>query len=353
MQPRTDIRHRIFAALAVMSEGEGALRFLDYVGERDREALASLIPLYAGEGQEGLDLDQFVRHLVASEHFSSIAEIHPAWILEHLRGEPPRVVGLILRSLPSRHVRYLLEHLPPMLRDRMPNMLESFAVARPILELMRRRFERHFLPMRVTRSIEHPGFEHLFFLRGEELAELIRDVGLQELAIALSGMSSKVLHLIFNRLSLKDAKRLQRRIKGLSGVSTELYRQARGNVLETEGQHEGAERMLLSVGLVALACAMDREHEHLAKLLMQKIAPADGYLLKRFMGERKLRGGAEVAEQRRAMILGIVGVLAAEGRISQEWRRFAPDAEPPPPESPDEPLDRSISEETGSLKTLE
>ena len=232
-------------------------------------------------------MESLISQKVASEHFSSIAEVHPAWIMEHLRGEPPRVVGLILRSLPSSHVRYLLKHLPPMLRDCMPNMVESFSVRPEILEIIRRRFESRFLPMRITRAVTHPGFEYLYFLRIEELAELVRELGIHEMAMALAGMSSKALHMIFNRLDLKDAKRLQRRMKGVAGITPELHRQARFNLLEIEGCHEGSEKMLASVGLAALASAAGGEHTMLAKLVQQKLAPAEGYLLKRFLDERK------------------------------------------------------------------
>jgi hypothetical protein len=348
-------RQRMVAALAVQDEGEAALRLLDYLAERDCDACEKLIQLFAAEQAEGLDLGQLVRQMVASEEFSSIAEVHPAWILERLRGEPPRVVGLILRSLPSKHVRYLLDHLPPMLRDRIPNMVEAFGVAKPVLELIRRRFERHFLPMRVTHAIEHPGFEHLYFLKGEELEVVIRDLGLTELAIALSGMSTKALHLIFNRLSLKDAKRLQRRIRELKGISTELYRQARYSLLAVEGRHEGAERLLVSAGLAALACALGQEHGYLARLLQQKLAPVDGYLLKRFIDEHKSRFDESIAVERRGMIVQHVALLAHEERVSPQWARFAPEVAAPPvrDERASDETDPAIDEETGEVKALE
>lgn len=347
MSSQPNIRRRIVSALAVRRDGEAAGELLDYMSDRDRGPCGELIERFSAERDRELVLEQLIRQLVASERFSSLAEVHPAWILEYLKGEPPRVVGLILRSLPSNHVRFLLEHLPPMLRERMPNMVESFAVDPQVLEVIRKRFEKNFLPMRVSRQVRHPGFEHLYFLKTSELTELIREMGLFELAIALSGMSRKALHMIYNRLDLKDAKRLKMRIDGMSGISTELYRQARFNLLEIEGRHEGSVRMLKAVGLAAMASAAGHEHGEMIKLLMQKLEPQDGYLLKRFIDERKKRVNEAVAEQRQALVLGLVAELAAEGRIGHEWAAFSGGVEAGG-EGADE--ERNIYEETATIK---
>ncbi|MFA4873729.1 MAG: FliG C-terminal domain-containing protein [bacterium] len=345
MDSHSNIRQKVVAAMTVRRRGDLAAELLEFMSDSDRAACGPLFDQFAAEPERDLAMEQLIRQMVASERFSSIAEVHPAWILEYLRGEPPRVVGLILRSLPSKHVRYLLEHLPPMLRERIPNMVESFAVSRPVLDLIRRRFESHFLPMRISRSVASYGFEHLYFLKGDELTELIRETGLMELAIALSGMSAKTLHMIYNRLELRDAKRLQRRIKELPRISTDLYRQARMNLLEIEGRHEGSERMLASVGLAALASSAGVADERLIRLIQQKLPPADGYLLKRFVDERKLRTSEPIAAERRKMIEDIVGGLAQEGRISPQWRSFGQGHDAEPEQQPDE--------ETATMKQME
>ncbi len=325
MSLQSNNRRRAFSALAVRRDGETARALLDYMTDRESKACSDLIKRFEKQPRRDQALEQLIRQMIASERFSSIAEVHPDWILERLKSEPPRVVGLILRSLPSNHVRNLLERLPPMLRERIPNMVESFAVDPKVLEVIRKRFESNFKPMRISRLVGRPGFEHLYFLKSEEITELVHELGLWEMAIALSGMSQKALHMIFNRLDLKDAKRLKRRIDEIKGISTELYRQARFNLLEIEGRHEGSERMLFSVGLVALACAAREDDVPFLELLMQKLEPASGYLLKRFIDEHKKRINVAVASERQMIILKLVAQLASEGHISAEWKRFSPE----------------------------
>lgn len=323
MKGHADNRLRTIAALSILHEG-GADAFADYLSDEDRALLVPLARAYASEPETRLRMEQLIRQMVTSERFSSLAEVHPAWILERLGDEPPRVIGIILRSLPSKHVRYLLKNMPPMLRIRLPDMVESFAVAGPVLETIRARFERHFLPMRVSRSIEAMGFEHLYYLKGDELEELIRDVGLAELAIALAGLSGRTLHAVFNRLDLKDAKRLQRRMREMGEVSPELFRQARSSILEVEEKHVGPERMLMRSGLAALAAAIDPAQNDFIHLVMQRLSPPDGYLLKRLIDARRMRHVPALAAERQALILGQLAQLSSEGRIDPAWGRLFP-----------------------------
>ncbi|MFA4970976.1 MAG: hypothetical protein WC683_00080 [bacterium] len=346
MATGSNIRQRMFAALAVRGVGDEAAVLLEYLGSGEAQSAKSVVDLYVSDPSGDVAMDSLIAQMAASEHFSSLAEVHPAWILEHLKGETPRVVGLILRALPSGHVRYLLKNLPPMLRECVPNIMESFAVKPEVLELIRRRFEAGFLPMRVTRSVTHPGFEHLYYLKSEELSELIRELGLYEMSIALAGMENRALHMVFNRLDLKDAKRLQKRMKHLEGVSSELHRQARYNLLEIEGRHEGSEKMLSSVGLAALASCFGAEHDNSAKLLRQKLAPLEAYLLKRFIDERRKNQNPAVAAQRRGIVEGLVAQLAEDGRINPEWRKFHPDYRP----DEEGRLSEKWDEETISMK---
>ena len=343
MTAASGTRHRIFAALAVRELGREAARLLGCLSESQARAAAPLIESYSSDPAGPMAMDSLIAQMAASERFSSIAEIHPAWLLERLTGEPPRVVGIILRALPSSHVRYLLKNLPPMLRDRVPSMVESFAVRPEVLEIIRRRFEANFLPMRISKRVSHPGFEHLYFLKTGEIEALVRELGLVELAIALSGITGKALHMIFNRLDLKDAKRLQAKIKGLKSISPELYRQARLNILKIEGRHEGPEKMLISAGLAALASAMGSGHAEPAGLMQQKMPPSDAYLLKRFLDETRLAKNPKVDAERQAMVLRTVAELSADGRISPEWRRFDPDFVPEQGEGPDNWQDETVS----------
>ncbi len=323
MEGRIDNRQRIVAALAVLRDGDEAADVLSYMDDHDRAACAQLIETYAEEADCEHRMQQLIMQMVASERFTTLAEVHPAWIVEHLKEESPRVIGIILRSLPSKHVRFVLERMPPMLRAQVPHMVESFAVSPEVLEIVRSRFERHFRSMPINRSAESLSFEQLYYLRGEELEELIREIGLDELSIAIGGLREGSLAAVYNRLDLKDAKRLKRHIEGEEAVSPALLRQARMTILESDGRRVGPDRMLFQIGLTALAYACELEHDELVGMLQQKLEPSAGYRFKRLVDERRLRPNAVVAQERRERILRLAAALAHAHRIDAHWTRFS------------------------------
>lgn len=318
-------RQRMVALLATIEEGDKAEGLLDFVSAEDRDACKAAIDsaLAIDPTEREFTLRQQARSQLSSEGWSGLAEIHPAWILEELKSESPRIIGIILRYLPSKHVRYLLEHLPPATRLAIPNIVEAFSVPQPILDVIRQRFESRFKPLHLSRSFENFEFDHLYYLRGDELEVFFRDLGLQELAMALSGISGKSLSVLLNRLSLRDAKRLQSRMRSLEDVSDTLKRQARYTVLEVEGEHLGPEHLLMEIGLAAFSRAVSKENDDLFGKLEIKLDPRISYVLKRYIDERLEKNTNTLAVERQNVILSRVSALAQENLIDPSWSRFS------------------------------
>lgn len=345
-------RERAVAAMALLDEDGDASMLVNFLGDEDAEAISSIIDEYSKEKNLSNRMKQTLRHLASSENFSSLADVHPAWILEHLKNEPPRVVGIILRFLPSRHVRYLLKNLPPMLCEQIPNMVESFSVEPAVLETIRRSFERHFPPMRISRSIKELGFENLYYLKEFELEEVFKELGLMELAVALSGMTSKVLTIIYNRLNVKEAKRLKAAIDDIENISPELYCEARSNFLAIDSEGLGPDRLLKSVGIAVFAGAISDEDADQMTLIQQKLSPNLGYLLKRLVDEKKLKASAISSTSRKSMVLEVVKKLAKEGRIDDAWGGYEAHEDAPSSSEDLLPEDRFADENTSTLSQL-
>jgi hypothetical protein len=320
-------RLRIVAAMAVLNDGGKASDILAFTSAGEQDALKTAMDsnLAIDAADREFKLKGAISAMVASDRWSGLAEIHPAWLLEELKHESPRIIGIILRYLPSRHVRWLLENLPPAVRFAIPNIIEAFSVPQPVLDVIRTRFESRFATIRVSRSPESFGFEQLYYLRGDELEALFRDLGLQELAMALHGLSGKSLTYLYNRLSLKDAKKLQNRIKSMEHVSDALKRQSRFTVLEVEGENLGPDNLLMEIGLAAFARAVSKDHEELSRLIEIKLDPRISYVLKRYIDERADKNTRAAAEERRTIILSRVASLARENLIDESWGRFFQD----------------------------
>lgn len=319
-------RQRMAATMAVIEEGEKASDLLAFVSDDEKALLKSVIDvcLKINPSEREFKLRQQARSQLSSEQWSGLADIHPAWLLEELKTESPRIIGIILRYLPSRHVRFLLEHLPPTIRFAIPNVVEAFSVPQPVLDVIRRRFESRFQPLHLSRSIDQFGFDELYYLKGDELEIFFKDLGLQELAMALHGISGKSLNVLLNRLSLRDAKRLQQRMRSLDDVSEVLKRQARYTVLEVEGEHLGPEHLLMEIGLAAFARAVSPANQDLFRRLSVKMEPRISYVLKRYIDERLEKNTLTTSEERQSLILSRVATLANESLIDPSWSRFFP-----------------------------
>jgi flagellar motor switch protein FliG len=323
-----DNRRQAVALLAALYEGEHASDLLAFMNDGDREVCEERIPaiLDSNSHKSEKEVQCTLRSIVSAERFSGIAEIHPAWILEQIKHESPRIIGIIMRYLPSKQVRYVLKNLPEEVKSTIPNLVEAFAVPEPVLDVIKRQFERRFLPIHISKTKEKFNFKELYYLKGDELEALFVELGLREMAISLDGLSEKLIQVVLNRLSLKDAKRLHNHIQELKGVSREVKQQARFTVLEAGDDNTRSDELLMEIGLASLARAIKSEDEELFSLIRQKLSPKIAYILKRFVDERAPHNMDEAVEERRRLILSCIAGLARDSKIDGQWVKFFPAA---------------------------
>lgn len=326
-QAQVENRTHAVALMAVLHEGEGAHELLPFMADGEREVCEKRVAHLLGStnGNRDEQLRSELRAMAASESFSGIAEVHPAWILEALKDETPRIMGIIMRYLPSKQVRYVIEHLPPEVSSKIPTLVEAFAVPKTILDVIRRRFESRFLPIHISKTQEHFEFRHLYYLKGEELERLFAELGLYEMAMALDGLPEKMLSVVLNRLDLSDAKRLHRMMQELRGVSREIKQQARYAILESDDECAASGQLLMEIGLNSFARAMNHGDEELFALLRQKLSPRMAYTLKRLIDEQAHAVTPALVEERKNLVLTCIAGLAAESKIDAQWIRFSTD----------------------------
>ncbi len=316
-----DFRYQIISALELLHQEGAAVDLSSYLGEQHQSEYQKAKDLWQKiptETRENFLWNQ-LKALRSKEDFSGVVDIHPAWLLKPLERESPRVIGVILRHLPSKHVRYLLEHLPKRVTLRLPKLMESFYVSSEILTLVRRRFERHFHPMHLSRSLGQYDFDHIHYLKSEEMDGLIRDLGLSELALSMVKTSKRIVHIVLNRLGVRDAKALVQRIKEYQHASPHFCREARYTVLELGKNQMGVEAFLRELGTAALAKSFGAEHESLCHAVSQKMSPDQSYLFKRYVDNAKpMSAGAQV-QRRQEWTLKHLADLSQAGLLDPQW----------------------------------
>lgn len=313
MEARKDMQ--VVAGLALLEGKETVEGLSPYLAPAHAELFQRAV-----DHLQSADISEQLKALCAQEGFSGIAEIHPAWLLEILKKESPRVIGVVLRHLPSKHVRYLLEHLPKRVTMELPKLVEAFYVPTEVLRVVRRRVERHFVPMRISHQIDLLTFSQLYYLKIEELECLFYDLGLSELALSLVGGSKEVLKIVLNRFMIREAKEVLKRIKSYPGEARWFLQDARYSVLELGRKELGCRRFLDELGLRALAKAVKDVHSDRVEALWQKMAPEQAYLLKRYLDESREERSSEKKHKRQQWVLDHVRRLSEEGLIDSFWK---------------------------------
>ncbi|PIR17493.1 MAG: hypothetical protein COV46_03950 [Deltaproteobacteria bacterium CG11_big_fil_rev_8_21_14_0_20_49_13] len=274
--------------------------------------------VYINSNHDGISKDECVRIIrenisISGDELSNLADIHPAWIVKALENESPKIIGIILRWLPSRHVRYILEHLPKRVKMSLPKLVESFAVPTQILKLIREGFEKKFAIQSSSDRFEIRAFDDLARLRSEDLDVLFKDIGIQELAMAFQNLDESGVKVLLNRMPIRSARSLQQRIRDVEGKDTALLKDARFTILEVAFDQEDIDKLLLETGLAAFSKAM--KGPDLFTLLQMKLDPTISYIFKRFVEAHV--GVNKLAEKRQALIMERFSILSKAGLISE------------------------------------
>lgn len=248
---------------------------------------------------------------LAGEELSVLSDIHPAWIVKALEAETPKIIGIILRWLPSRHVRYILENLPKRIKICLPKLVESFAVPTDILRLIKKGFESKFkIPARPL-NIDTSKFENIVYLNPAELEGLFRDLGVHELAMAFQTVEPDGLKILLNRMAVETARALQQRIKDVADISALLQRDAGYTILEVALDQEDVNRLLLEIGLAAFSKAM--KNQEMFSVLRQKMEPQVSDLFKRYIDQ--YAGVGKLISERQKITMERLNLLIKSGQV--------------------------------------
>lgn len=248
---------------------------------------------------------------VSKDELSNLSNIHPAWIAKALENETPKVIGIILRWLPSQHVRYILENIPKRLKMALPKMVESFSVPTEIVALIKSGFERKFKLPTFDIKKDFGGFNEVINLSTDQIYKLLRDLGVHELAMAFHNVEADGISVLFNRMDFNTARSLGQRIKDVS-ESADVLKDAKYTILETAMDQEDIEKLLIEVGLAAFAKSIT--DISMFEPLKLKLDPALSYLFKRYLDQ--YGGNARTAEKRQAIVLSRISLLSKAGSFT-------------------------------------
>lgn len=314
-------RTELLAALCLMNEGEGAKSLFAFASESDELELNKLAGKLLREGEvDSRELLERIRKLRGfSAMGSGFSDIHPGWILEKLEDESPRVLGLLCRSLTGDKIKYLMEHMPESRRKVMPKLNESYQVAPQVAEIVRTLSEK-----KLRFAIPNPGgafsLPHLTLLKTDDLRTLFRDLGLEEIRKAFTGVEPQVLRAFLARFVPAMAREIRERIDRGSAIAPAARAAAQRHLVSVPLEKLPVEELFREIGYSAFAQALEVDDKPWADMLYHKLPPEEGYRLKRVMQDTVKHRPSSALEERRQEILGRVADLAQKGKIRKYWK---------------------------------
>ncbi len=318
--------------------GKDDLHLLDFLPDDDlytlREKADALLEL-DGERRAAV-VAREIRRQVQFAGLAGLEAVDPTWLLAGIQGEQPRTIGIILAQLSAGARSRILAQLPSEVRVHVPGKEELQDTRLEMMRIVRQRFESKFVPMSAP-----PGapsrfyFKDITLLEARDLIQLVRALGVEQLAAAFWTIGKRKLAELCTGLGPRAGEELLAAVKETSEEDameqTEanefLQRVLSGTRLDGGGQ-EAKERfqreLFQKAGLFRLAEAVRLERPSFVQQLAQRIPRSHGQLLKSYVFRLGERADVDQARLQRLQdqVLHRVERLAERGKVNPRYLKF-------------------------------
>lgn len=313
-------------ALLVTTLGVGGMQAQDAfeaLGEPLRARLterAQQLAQMAPEVRQSL-MGSELKELMSQSAGSSLELVDPTWLVHRLRGEGPRVVGLVLLGLPAPAMRSALRRLPSAIRRQLPPKSQLLHLPKGLARELRALFATRFVPM--PRPGPGPrGVRELLFLQRLELYHLVRDLGFIELGQAFAAVEKTALVELCRRLAKEDAHALIRAVQTAAEIDRPDTKTAQHFLSKVVVNFEDAEEFLQKSGLWRLARATINEPPAWHRAMVQRLPRRVGLLFGEHLArarELELGEDTELCGRLQDAILVQVQLMARRGKVQRAW----------------------------------
>ena len=268
-----------------------------------------------------------------------LESIDPTWLLAGIRGEQPHTIGIVVAQLSASARSRILQQLPPPVRARIPPRDKLKNVRSEVMRIVRQKFESQFVTMPAP-----PGkptnfyFKDIALLDARELVQLIRALGIEQLAAAFLTIGKRKLAELCHVLGRQAAEELIGAVKEteardameISEANDFLSRILLG--LDLAGaqnatgpaKEEFQRELFQKAGLFRLAMAVRADRPAFVQQLAQRIPRSHGRLLRNYVYRITEHKPLDERKHRRLqdLVLYRVEKLAGRGKVSPRYLRF-------------------------------
>ena len=315
-------RQQMLAYTMLMVEGERFEPLLQFLPQEEGGALKEFAHSIWSQKKEGgaKIVLQKIKEVFVQKKISILSEIHPGWIVEKLRDESPRILGVLCRYLPGDTVKYLIKNLPAEQAKQLPKMSKAFGLSSELILWIKNILEKKFAHPHLPEPDRSFSFSHIGWINGDDLRTLFRELGLEEIRKGFSKVDFQSLKVFFSRFSSEDTRELKGRIIDSPSCSPEEKKRAQKHLVSMELQALDAETLFYEIGFSYFSQAILPGESCWAEAICQKLSPHEGYVLKRFIQENNGKASEAQANRAREDILKRVFYLTEKRAIRKYWQ---------------------------------
>lgn len=277
-----------------------------------------------------------IRRQVQFAGLAGLESVDPSWLLAGIKGEQPRTIGIILAQLSAGARSRILAQLPAAVRAHIPDKEELRDCRLEMMRIVRQRFETKFVPMAAPPGAPtHFYFKDLVLLEARDLIQLVRALGIEQLAAAFWTIGKRKLAELCTSLGAQAAEELIAAVKEtsaedameLADANEFLRRVLQGARIDGTGP-EAKERfqreLFQKAGLFRLAQAVRSERPGFVQQLAQRIPRSHGQLLKSYVYRLGAEAEVDVVKLQRLQdqVLYRVERLAERGKVNPRYLKF-------------------------------
>ncbi len=299
------------------------------VGQQPRR---QALPIYVRE----------LKFLIHESRQNPFEKFDPEWLAEFLAPESPRIISAILSQFPRSAAEKIFYNLPPHVQRRLPKMF--FPLQPELAKRLNRLFSQKFslfFPKDVTKL----SLESLSALETKDLFTLLRELGLNELALAFSNVGKGPLTELCRRLGNPEANLLLEKLRNLHNPSREEIKSAQRTISMLSLHNLSQSAIIEEIGLGKLCEAIKELPQECKQSIALRLPRRLGIRIKSHQG-LKLQPNDLFRLQKE--VIETIQKLSAEGKISKHWSTLEVQLPPPPPspeeEKAGEPADQSHRE---------
>lgn len=311
------IRQEMMVALCLMAEGNEGKKLLSFASPANNRHLEEIANRLEREGLNPQTLKTRIENLFQIASRRALEEMHPAWIVEHLSQESPRLLALLSHWLSPTKMGVVRELVRRRWGITVPHPDREISVG--LLELIKGLVEKKLGVEKKRPVRKNFSFDQLETLKGEDLVALLEELGIEEIRKAFSEVEPNLFKAFLSRFPMLQATELRERLVVGTTVSEEEKKIAQKRLLSLPLGPVSPQKLFFEVGSSLFAKALRDQDWSWAVRCCHKLPVKEGYRLQRLIQGHRTKGEKR-DDLLRDEILETLKVLASRGKVRRYWK---------------------------------